>query len=181
MIRLFVALPLPAAIRERLAGLGGGVPGARWTEVQNLHLTVRFIGEVENGLLPDIDEALAGVSAPAFDLVLDGVGQFGSNNRSRILWAGVERNDALFHLNQKVESALVRAGLPPEERRYSPHVTLARLHNAPQERVGRFMQDRGLFRAGPIPIEHFTLFESRPGRSGPVYDPLGDYPLGQVS
>ena len=120
MICLFVALPLPAAIRERLAGLGGGVPGARWTEVQNLHLTIRFIGEVENGLLPDIDAALAGVSAPAFDLVLDGVGQFGSSSRSRILWAGVERNDALFHLNQKVELALVRAGLPPEERRHPP-------------------------------------------------------------
>ena len=96
MIRLFVALPLPAAIRERLAGLGGGVPGARWTEVQNLHLTIRFIGEVENGLIPDIDEALAGVSAPALDLVLDGVGQFGSGSRSRILWGGVERNEALF-------------------------------------------------------------------------------------
>ena len=178
MIRLFVALPLPAAIRERLTGLGGGVPGARWTEFENLHLTIRFIGEVENGLLPDIDTALAGVSAPAFDLVLDGVGQFGSGSRSRILWAGVERNDALFHLNQKVESALVRAGLPPEERRYSPHVTLARLRNSPQERIGRFIQDRGLFRAGPIPIAHFTLFESRPGRSGVVYDPLRDYPLG---
>ena len=90
----------------------------------------------------------------------------------------VERNDALVHLNQKVESALVRAGLPREERRYSPHVTLARLRDAPQERVGRFIQDRGLFRAGPIRVEHFTLFESRPGSGGPVYDPLREYPLG---
>lgn len=178
MIRLFVALELPEAVRERLAGLGGGVPGARWTEPENLHLTVRFIGEVENGLLPDIDAALGSVSAPAFDLVLDGVGQFGSGSRSRVLWAGVERNDALVHLNQKVESALVRAGLPREERRYSPHVTLARLRDAPQERVGRFIQDRGLFRAGPVRVEHFTLFESRPGSGGPVYDPLREYPLG---
>ena len=178
MIRLFVALELPEAVRERLAGLGGGVPGARWTEPENLHLTVRFIGEVENGLLPDIDAALGSVSAPAFDLVLDGVGQFGSGSRSRVLWAGVERNDALVHLNQKVESALVRAGLPREERRFSPHVTLARLRDAPQERVGRFIQDRGLFRAGPIRVEHFTLFESRPGGGGPVYDPLREYPLG---
>ena len=178
MIRLFVALELPEAVRERLAGLGGGVPGARWTEPENLHLTVRFIGEVENGLLPDIDAALGSVSAPAFDLVLDGVGQFGSGSRSRVLWAGVERNDALVHLNQKVESALVRAGLPREERRYSPHVTLARLRDAPQERVGRFIEDRGLFRAGPIRVEHFTLFESRPGSGGPVYDPLREYPLG---
>ncbi|UEM20478.1 RNA 2',3'-cyclic phosphodiesterase [Skermanella mucosa] len=178
MIRLFVALELPEAVRERLVGLGGGVPGARWTEPENLHLTVRFIGEVENGLLPDIDAALGSVSAPAFDLVLDGVGQFGSGSRARLLWAGVERNDALVHLNQKVESALVRAGLPREERRFSPHVTLARLRDTPQERVGRFIQDRGLFRAGPIRVEHFTLFESRPGNGGPVYDPLREYPLG---
>jgi 2'-5' RNA ligase len=178
MIRLFVALELPEPVRDRLIGLGGGVPGARWTERENLHLTVRFIGEVENGVVPDIDAALAAVSAPGFDLVLDGVGQFGSGAKSRVLWAGVERNDALVHLNQKIESALVRAGLPREERRYSPHVTLARLRSAPAERVGRFIQDRGLFRAGPIPIDHFTLFESRTGNGGPVYDPLKDYPLG---
>ncbi|EWY37879.1 2'-5' RNA ligase [Skermanella stibiiresistens SB22] len=178
MIRLFVALELPEPVRDRLIGLGGGVPGARWTERENLHLTVRFIGEVENGVVPDIDAALAAVSAPGFELVLDGVGQFGSGAKSRVLWAGVERNDALVHLNQKVESALVRAGLPREERRYSPHVTLARLRSAPAERVGRFIQDRGLFRAGPIPIDHFTLFESRTGNGGPVYDPLKDYPLG---
>jgi 2'-5' RNA ligase len=109
--------------------------------------------------------------------VLDGVGQFGSGSRARVLWAGVERNDALMHLNQKVESALVRTGLPPEERRYSPHVTLARLRESPPERLGRFIQDRGLFRAGPIRVEHFTLFESRLGRSGPVYEPLREYPL----
>jgi 2'-5' RNA ligase len=177
MIRLFVALELPEPVRHRLAGLMGGVPGARWTEAQNLHLTLRFIGEVENGLLPDIDAALGDVTAPAFDVVLDGIGQFGSGSRARVLWAGVERNDALMHLNQKVESALVRAGLPPEERRYSPHVTLARLRESPPERIGRFTQDRGLFRAGPICMEHFTLFESRLGRSGPVYEPLRDYPL----
>jgi RNA 2',3'-cyclic 3'-phosphodiesterase len=177
MIRLFVALELPEHVRERLTGLMGGVPGARWTEAQNLHLTLRFIGEVENGLLPDIDVALGSVTAPAFDVVLDGIGQFGSGSKARVLWAGVERNDALMHLNQKVESALVRTGLPPEERRYSPHVTLARLRESPPERLGRFIQDRGLFRAGPIRMEHFTLFESRLGRSGPVYEPLREYPL----
>lgn len=178
MIRLFVALELPEPLRDRLVFLSGGVPGARWTERNNFHLTLRFIGEVENGILGEIDEALAAVSAPAFDIVLDGIGRFGTGARSRVLWAGVERNEALTHLNQKVERALVRIGLPPEERRYSPHVTLARLtRDTPPERVGRFIADHGLFRAGPVPIGHFTLFESRPGRTGPVYRPLGDYPL----
>jgi RNA 2',3'-cyclic 3'-phosphodiesterase len=94
-----------------------------------------------------------------------------------LLWAGVERNDALHHLNQKIESALVRIGLPREERKYTPHVTLARLKDAPMERVGRFLEDRALFRAGPLRMSHFTLFESKPGRSGPVYYGLSDYPL----
>lgn len=177
MIRLFVALELPEAVRDRLTALSGGVPGARWTERENFHLTLRFIGEVENGLLGDIDGALAEVSAPGFDLFLDGIGRFGTGSRSRVLWAGVERNEALAHLNQKIERALVSIGLPAEERRYSPHVTLARLKDAPADRVGRFIADHGLFRAGPIPIRHFTLFESRPGRAGPVYRPLDDYPL----
>jgi 2'-5' RNA ligase len=177
VIRLFVALELPGRVRERLAGLGGGIPGARWTAAEAMHLTLRFIGEVENGMLPDIDEALAAIRAPAFDLVLDGVGQFGQGRRARVLWAGVERNEALAHLNQKVESALVRVGLPPEERRFSPHVTLARLRDAPPERVARFAQEHGLFRTEPIPVDRFTLMESRPGGGGPVYVPLGDYPL----
>jgi 2'-5' RNA ligase len=179
MIRLFVGLEPPPEIRDRLAGLAGGVPGARWIEPGNLHLTLRFIGEVEDGMLADIHETLSGVSAPAFDLVLEGTGRFGTGARTRSLWAGVERNAALQHLQQKVESAVVRAGLPAEERKFSPHVTLARLKDAPAERVGRFLEERGLFRAGPFRVDHFTLFESRPGRGGPVYVPLGRYPLAE--
>jgi 2'-5' RNA ligase len=177
MIRLFVGLELPPELRDRLAGLGGGVPGARWTEPGNLHLTLRFIGEVEEGMLADIHAGLAAVSAPAFDLVLEGTGRFGAGARTRALWAGVEGNAALQHLQQKVESAVVRTGLPAEERKFIPHVTLARLKDAPAERVARFLEERGLFRAGPVRVDHFTLFESRPGRGGPVYIPLGEYPL----
>lgn len=177
MIRLFVALELPEPVRTRLAGLSGGVPGARWTESETMHLTIRFIGEVEPPAVPEIDEALASVRAPGFDLVLTGVGHFGQGRKARVLWAGVERNDALAHLNQKVESALVRAGLPPEERRFSPHVTLARLKDASPDRLARFMEERASFRTEPFAVRHFTLFESRPGKGGPVYEPLQDYPL----
>lgn len=177
MIRLFVAIDFPDGIRRRLAGLGGGVPGARWTEEDSLHLTLRFIGEVADDQAADIDAALAEVEAPAFDLVLDGVGVFGSGRGARVLWAGVERNEALAHLQAKVESALVRCGLPAEERRFSPHVTLARLKDAPRERVGRFLEERGLFRAGPVPVDHFTLYRSLLGKGGAVYQALHEYPL----
>lgn len=177
MIRLFVALDFPVEIRERLAGLGGGVPGARWTDAENLHLTLRFIGEVPDDQLADVDRALAEIAAPAFDLVLDGVGVFGSGRNARVLWAGVERNEALAHLQHKVESALVRAGIPAEERKFSPHVTLARLRDAPQDRIGRFIADRGLFRAGPIRIGHFTLYRSHLGKGAAVYESLREYGL----
>ena len=177
MIRLFAALDFPPEIRERLAGLGGGVPGARWTEPGNLHLTLRFIGEVPEDTAADIDAALAEIEAPGFELVLDGVGMYGSSRNARILWVGVERSEALTHLQAKIESALVRCGLDPEERRFSPHVTLARLKEAPKERVGRFLEERGLFRAGPVRIGHFTLYRSLLGKGGAVYEALREYPL----
>ncbi|PWC44835.1 RNA 2',3'-cyclic phosphodiesterase [Azospirillum sp. TSO22-1] len=178
MIRLFVALDFPADVRARLAGLAGGVPGARWTESDNLHLTLRFIGEVPDDTAHDIDAALAEIAAPGFDLVLDGVGMYGSGRNARVLWAGVERSEALSHLQSKVESALVRCGLAPEERKFSPHVTLARLKDAPKDRLGRFLEDRGLFRAGPMRIGHFTLYRSHLGKGGAVYEALREYGLG---
>ena len=125
----------------------------------------------------DIDAALADVRAPAFPLILDGVGVYGSARRARVLWAGVERNEALAHLQAKVESTLVRCGLPAEERKFSPHVTLARLKDAPADRIGRFLSDRGLFRAGPMPVEHVTLYRSHLGNGGAVYEALREYPL----
>ncbi|QCO02750.1 RNA 2',3'-cyclic phosphodiesterase [Azospirillum argentinense] len=178
MIRLFVALDFPEDVRLRLAGLGGGVPGARWTDADNLHLTLRFIGEVPEDQAAEIDELLAQIAAPAFDLVLDGVGVYGSGRNARVLWAGVERSDALSHLQSKVESALVRCGLPAEERKFSPHVTLARLKDAPKDRIGRFVEERGMFRAGPIRVEHFTLYRSHLGKGAAVYEALSEYGLG---
>lgn len=178
MIRLFVALDLPDDVRRRLAGLGGGVPGARWTEPESLHLTLRFIGEVPEDQATDIDAALAEIQAPGFDLTLDGVGVYGSGRNARVLWAGVERNEALGHLQAKVESALVRTGLPAEERRFSPHVTLARLKDASHDRIARFLGERGLFRAGPFPVDHFTLYRSHLGKTAAVYEAVGEYGLG---
>ncbi|MFP5512858.1 MAG: RNA 2',3'-cyclic phosphodiesterase [Alphaproteobacteria bacterium] len=177
MLRLFVALDLTDEVRQRLAALAGGVPGARWTEPENLHLTLRFIGEVPEDQAMDIDAALAEVRAPAFPLILDGVGVYGSARRARVLWAGVERSEALAHLQAKVESALVRCGLAAEERKFSPHVTLARLKDAPADRIGRFLSDRGLFRAGPMPVDQITLYRSHLGNGGAVYEALRDYPL----
>ena len=178
MIRLFAALPLPEATRERLARLQSGLPGARWVDPHNLHITLRFIGEVDEGTAADVDEALDRVTAPPFPLVLEGAGNFGKGHRSHTLWAGVERSDPLHHLRDKIESALVRAGLPPEERKYSPHVTLARLNDQSAARLGPWLAGAGLFRDGPVMVDRFCLYESILGRTGPTYHALRSYPLG---
>lgn len=178
MLRLFVALVLPEPVRLRLSLLGGGVPGARWVPVENLHLTLRFVGEVDEGRSQDIDAALQSVRAPGFALILEGIGYFGPARAARSIHIGVRRNPALDHLYQKIESALVRSGCEPEGRKFSPHVTLARLRNAPGGRIAAFVAENNLVREGPIPIESFTLFSSFLSHSEPIYRAERVYPLG---
>lgn len=177
MIRLFVGLELPEVTRERLALICAGLPGAKWVKPENLHLTLRFIGEVENGVAEDIDDALARVRAPRFDIELGGVGFFGKPAAARILWAGVEKSGLLNHLQMKVETAVKRAGLSAEARKFSAHVTLARLKGAPPQRLRRYIGENADFRAGPIAIERFVLFSSFLSSSGAIYTPEAYYDL----
>ncbi len=176
-MRLFVGIPFPEAVRERLADMSGGIPGARWTPVDNFHLTVRFIGEADRAGFDDVIDALTQVRAPGFDLVLSGIDQFGKGEKARVLWIGVAKNPPLIHLHARVESALVRAGLEPEGRKYAPHVTLARLDRAPPDRLGAFVQMNHLVRIGPLPVDHFVLFSSWSGSDGPTYEVEAEFPL----
>jgi RNA 2',3'-cyclic 3'-phosphodiesterase len=176
VIRLFVALEIPREVRERLATLQGGVPGARWASDEQMHLTLRFIGEVDENVAHDIDDALGGIRAPSFVLELAGVGEFGGK-KPRALWAGVRANDALLHLQKKIETALQRIGLPPEERKFSAHVTLARMRAAPREKVVQFLTHHALFASGPFAVESFALFSSHLGSGGSVYHQERVYPL----
>ena len=114
MLRLFVALTLPADIRERVCGLMGGVPGARWVPAENLHLTLRFIGDVDEGAADDLDAALARTQFAPFMLTLEGVGVFGASRRPRALWVGVSPSAELDILQGRVEAAALRAGQPAE-------------------------------------------------------------------
>lgn len=180
MIRLFVGVGLPTDVCMRLSVLGAGVPGARWVPPENYHLTLRFIGEVTEGDAEDIHEALMTVRTKAFDIALAGVGHFESKGQVHTLWAGVEKNPDLTALHDRIESVLVRLGLEPEERRYTPHVTLARLRDTPVHRVSQFLATNALFRAGPVPVDHFTLFSSYLQGSGPIYSAEAEYPLSGV-
>jgi 2'-5' RNA ligase len=177
MLRLFVGIPLSPALRLRLSLLCGGVPGARWVDPGNFHVTLRFIGEVDEGVASDIDAALAQIRAPCFSLALAGVGHFGEGEKARTLWVGVEKQPALLHLRGKIESALARMGLPQERRKYAPHVTLARLKQAAPERLQGFVEEHALFRAEPFAVEHFCLIASFLTKAGAIYEDQADYAL----
>ena len=177
MLRLFVGLALPDGVIARLAVMCSGLPGAHWVEATNMHLTLRFIGEVDETTAEEVDARLAGIAAEAFDLELRGLGTFGEGAKARAVWAGVAPSASLSHLHAKVESAVVRAGLSPEGRKFTPHVTLARLTRPQPSRLQSFIEGNGLFAAGPFQVAQFTLFESRPGNGGPIYIPLADYDL----
>lgn len=178
MIRLFVGLGLPEELGARLTGIRGQVPGARWVREENLHITLRFIGEVDEGTAADIDESLAGVEAPAFEVALRGAGHFESRGRVRSLWAGVDGGPALAALQARVETACRRAGLPPEGRKFHPHVTLARCRDTTTQRIAGFLAEHGGFRAPAFPVRAFALYSSSLGRSGASYTREVAYPLG---
>ena len=177
MIRLFVGLPIPADIRLTLSRLSAGLPGAKWVKEDNFHVTLRFIGEVDEGLADDIDALLSQVNHASFHLSLEGVGYFGKPNNARAVWAGVAKNENLIHLHAKIETALQRMGQPSEERRYTPHVTLARLSCTPKTRLNEYIAGHMNFRSRTISIEAFTLFSSFLSSAGAIYTPEANYTL----
>jgi len=176
MMRLFVALALPDEVADGLVTLQGGIPGARWSRREQLHLTLRFIGEVDGRDAAAIDDALAFIRAPRFTLELKGVGEFGGKN-PRALWTGVRDEAPVAHLQRKVESAVQRVGMPPEERKFSPHVTLARLRGAPHHRVITFLSTYALYASGPFEVNVFILYSSTLTPNGSLYRPERSYRL----
>lgn len=176
-MRLFVAIDLPRDVKEALAALCAGVPGARWVPAENMHVTLRFIGEVDGARRDDIIEALSEVRADGFDLEMQGIGHFETRRQPHALWVRVNRSEPLLRLRESVENAVQRAGLPPEGRKFMPHVTLARLKEAPPGRVESFMQEHNLFRSRAVPVSDFTLFSSFLSRNGALYRPEAEFPF----
>ncbi len=177
-MRLFVGIDLPHELRIELASLRTSLPGARWVPEENWHLTLRFVGEVTPNQAEDVDLALATLRGKRFALTLTGLGTHTRNGREVALWAGVERSPALEHLQNKVETAMQRAGLAPERKRFMPHVTVARLDIISEAKLPAYVQAHNLFRAGPVEIDHLTLFSSQLGKEAAVYTPEVAYPLG---
>jgi 2'-5' RNA ligase len=168
MLRLFVALEIPEDVRDALPMADETIQGAAWVADENLHLTLRFIGEVDNAKARDIDDVLSALRCPRFALTLAGVDTFGGR-RPHALYVGARTNQDLLHLQQKVETAVNRLGLIGEGRRFTPHVTLARLKNAPEHKLAAFIQAHSLFDSGPFPVDRFCLYSSVLHPDGSVY------------
>ena len=177
MIRLFVAIDLPERVVDRLQSLGQGIPGARWVGPEQTHLTLRFIGEVDHTRDDDIRLELGRIRAPSFTLELAGVDVFASRRRARTLWVGVTAGPELMALQARIEAGLVVVGLEPERRKFSPHVTLARLNGAPGDRLHGFLSRHGLFRAPAFAVTSFVLYSSHLSRSGAIHQAEIEYAL----
>lgn len=177
MMRLFVGVELPEAIRHSLLGVMGGVDGARWQTFEQLHLTLRFIGETSETAAHDIDLALQGLRIDPCQVAVKSVGVFGTGKRPRIIWAGLAPEAPLTILHQRIEAALIRTGLPPDRRKYAPHITLARLKSR-ATRFDRFVADHCDLATDPWDITQITLFRSHLARNGAIYESLAHYPEG---
>ena len=175
-MRLFVALPIPVPVAQSIMLIQAGVPGARWLNREQLHLTLRFIGETDGRDAAMLDDALAGIEAPAFSLQLHGVGQFG-NKQPHSLWTGARKSEALEHLQRKVDTAIRRVGQPQDAHRFAPHVTLARLRNPEGAKLIEWLTHHALFTSAEFPVDAFHLYSSRLTSDGSIYAVEREYPL----
>jgi 2'-5' RNA ligase len=178
MFRLFVAIDLPPNVVAQLQELCYGVPGARWVEAAQMHLTLRFIGEVDGGVFRDIKEGLADIEAEGFALQVKGLGVFPPRKTPRVLWAGIAPVAQVSGLRRRIDNVLLGLGLEPEGRKFSPHITLARLQDTPLARLGRFLAGNGLFVTEEFPVSEFHLYSSQLTAKGAFHTLEASYKLG---
>ncbi len=169
MPRLFVAIDLPERIRDDLSSLYCAIPGARWMEDDQIHLTLRFIGEVEPAIENKIISALGTISIPPFTINLKNVGVFPPRKEPRVLWIGIQENNTLLRLQNQIERSLVNIHLEPDTRKFHAHITIARLNNAHKDRLAEFISTNNLFCTEPFEVSEYILYRSYLGKDRSHY------------
>jgi RNA 2',3'-cyclic 3'-phosphodiesterase len=177
MHRLFVAVDLPEQVKDSISAVCTGLPGAKWVTMNQLHLTLRFIGEVETDLFNTIRKTLGRTEESSFRLTLRGVGCFPSRKAPRVIWVGIDKNAALIRLADKIEQCLVENGLEPEQRSFSPHITIARLKEISPHKAADYLDKNSLFNTDAFPVEEFYLYSSTLTPQGAVHRKEATYPL----
>ena len=176
MHRLFVAIRPPDRVRQLLLGAMGGISDARWQSEDQIHLTLRFIGEVDRHRAGDVHAALGAIHHPRFEIAVNGLGTFDRRGQPETVWAGVAPHEPLKALHKKVDQAIARVGVEPEQRAYLPHITLARLKRSSGS-VRGLMEEAGGLRSEPFQVDRFALFESKLTPEGAAYTIVETYPL----
>ena len=176
MPRLFAGLEIPAEIGQTLSNLRGGLPGARWIDPENYHVTLRFIGDIDGASANEIASMLFRVNRKPFEVKVRGLSTFGGK-KPRAVVAAVEPSRALIELQAEQERLMQRLGLLPEGRKFTPHVTLARLHDASSQDVADYLSVRGYFPSKVFTAERFVLFSSRASTGGGPYVVEDSYAL----
>src|SRR6187551_465159 len=176
MPRLFTGVEIPPDVGQALATLRGGLPGARWIDPENYHLTLRFIGDVDDDVAQEIEWLLGKVRREDFELRIDGLQSFGGR-KPRAIVATVAPSPAVMELQAEHERLMQRVGLDPEGRKYTPHVTLARLRDSSSRQVADYLATRALIAPLPFTVSRFVLFSSRASVGGGPYVVEAAYPL----
>jgi 2'-5' RNA ligase len=180
MPRLFTGLELPDAIVSQIAMLRAKLSGARWIDPELYHVTLRFAGDVDDVTARSFALALSEIESPGFELCLTGLGSFGGN-KPRALWVGIKPDETLMRLQKAHERAARLAGLPPETRNFTPHITLARLKDTRPALLADYLSYFGGFIAQPFKVDRFVLFSSRSNQGGGPYIVEEAYPFNGTS
>lgn len=177
MSRLFIAIDLPERIKDDITATYVALPGARWVDEENLHLTLRFIGDVPGDVADRIVPALRSVNGPSFSLKIKSVGFFPPRREPRILWTGIDNNEELMRLQARIERSLTSIGVDPDGRKFHPHVTVARLNGTPAHKVALYVTHHSLFATEPFAVSSFHLYSSFLRKEGALHEKLASYEL----
>ena len=176
MPRLFTGLEIPHATRQRLALIRAPFEGARWVAAEDMHITLRFAGDIDGRTADEFAEFLAGIRVRPFEVTIADLGAFGGRD-PRVLWAGVQAGPELEALHRANERTARAAGIEPDTRSFKPHVTLARLRGVRERAVAQFLEENGGLRTEPFVVTRFVLMSARPGHGGPPYAIEAEYPF----
>lgn len=176
-MRLFIAIDIPDRARQVLKDIQDSNLEMRWTTPETMHLTLRFVGDTDEELKNSLVRALADIDHFSFEMTINGLGYFPPGKYPKILWAGIQENDSLMELQEKVEEACRKAGLDAEERSFKPHVTIGRVQGASKKEVLSFINEHNRLIFEDIPVKKFILYESKLYPNGAIHTPLEYFPI----